>query len=945
MAFKHGRNFAIALAVFGVLAVLVLAATVWYDRYLAQQTQALVTNDLSRYQVTLRSALDTRLATLDGLSAFVAAQAPAGTTATPDAEAVLMANAINYAQGVAQNRRLGVQTMALQRPGAQWLIYPALAPSNPVMAALTSLQAVSSTNANASTNASANTSASSAEQIQLSAPFEVAPGQLALIAYKPILKNDAVWGTAAIVMDANQLLADSGVTVDDRVQQVVGLQDQRGQWLFGGTDPSATSSAIDPQNNPIQVPVAVPNGQWVLMGRPAATLIETNQFHVGLIRIIALVIAFLSSKLVLLALVRQSRLEAIVDDRVRELARVNDRLESDVAERTRAEQSLRESEAQNRALMSAIPDLMFRIDRNSRFIGYHVRNENDLYIPAHDFMGKRLDEVLPPNISAQFETAARDALATQSVQLIEYDLASPDQPNTLRHFESRICAVGPNETLSLVRDITERKLAYLLLEQRVAERTRELQTLLNVSEELTSTLELKPLIGLVLDYTAELLGYDLAAVLVPRGDKFVYLDYRGDNMPEDLHGTEAHPAVLFAVQEVIAERDAGYVDDLFGPDVLAQKFASRLPPHVLQHMAGLHAALGVPMEVKDRVIGVMLLMHREPGHYNEGHVKLATGIADLAAVAMENARLYERAQDMAVIEERQRLARDLHDAVTQTLFSASLIAEVLPKIWHRDPEETERRLEELRWFTRGALAEMRMLLLELRPTGLTNTTLGELLRQLADATTARTRFPILLQVQSNATLLPNVQVAFYRIAQEALNNIWKHASAGQVRVTLILTPFDASPMPYRMENGARSHMTSNNGGNGNGHGNSHGNGNGHFAHGQSNGSAHHGANSGANGSSNGNSTNGSNGSADLLMNLTAEPSASATPTRARHARLEVHDDGVGFHPDRVTASHLGLAIMRERAADIQAQLTIRSAPGQGTTIILDWHYPTANGSA
>src|SRR6185503_18470139 len=92
-------------------------------------------------------------------------------------------------------------------------------------------------------------------------------------------------------------------------------------------------------------------------------------------------------------------------------------------------------------------------------------------------------------------------------------------------------------------------------------------------------------------------------------------------------------------------------------------------------------------------------------------LRLLLSLAQRAALAIQNARLYEQAQQAAVLEERQRLARELHDSVTQTLFSATLTAEVLPRLWRESPDEAEEQLEELRQLTRGALAEMRALLL------------------------------------------------------------------------------------------------------------------------------------------------------------------------------------------------------------------------------------------
>jgi len=146
--------------------------------------------------------------------------------------------------------------------------------------------------------------------------------------------------------------------------------------------------------------------------------------------------------------------------------------------------------------------------------------------------------------------------------------------------------------------------------------------------------------------------------------------------------------------------------------------------------------------------------------------------------------LYEQAQYAATLEERQRLARELHDAVTQTLFSASLIAEVLPVLWERKPDEGRKRLEELRQLTRGALAEMRSLLLELRPSALVEAEINELFRHLVDAFTGRTRVPVHLAMEGECLLPPEVKIVIYRIAQEALNNIVKHANASQVWVSV-----------------------------------------------------------------------------------------------------------------------------------------------------------------
>jgi signal transduction histidine kinase len=139
------------------------------------------------------------------------------------------------------------------------------------------------------------------------------------------------------------------------------------------------------------------------------------------------------------------------------------------------------------------------------------------------------------------------------------------------------------------------------------------------------------------------------------------------------------------------------------------------------------------------------------------------------------------------MEERSRLARDLHDAVTQTLFSASLIAEALPSIWASDQEEGRGLLNELRQLNRGALAEMRSLLMELRPAALGEANLSDLMRQLAEAVSGRKGLPVTVHVECECTLPEEVHVALYRIAQEALNNVVKHTDANHVKVSLKCT--------------------------------------------------------------------------------------------------------------------------------------------------------------
>lgn len=237
---------------------------------------------------------------------------------------------------------------------------------------------------------------------------------------------------------------------------------------------------------------------------------------------------------------------------------------------------------------------------------------------------------------------------------------------------------------------------------------------------------------------------------------------------------QQQPVAIRDTQAFFAEQRAQWATDL-SPEILAL-FAQ------MSHTY--RALLGVPLLVKQACYGAIALYYTTPRQFDDEEIALAMAFADQVALAIESARFSAQMQQTAVIEERQRIARELHDAVTQTLFSAVLIADVLPRLWERDAAEAQRRLEELRQLTRGALAEMRTLLLELRPDALHDANLGDVLQQLAEATTGRTRLPVMVEVTGEEHLPPDVRVVFYRIAQEALHNVVKHAQANQVTIRL-----------------------------------------------------------------------------------------------------------------------------------------------------------------
>jgi PAS domain S-box-containing protein len=161
-----------------------------------------------------------------------------------------------------------------------------------------------------------------------------------------------------------------------------------------------------------------------------------------------------------------------------------------------------------------------------------------------------------------------------------------------------------------------------------------------------------------------------------------------------------------------------------------------------------------------------------------------SGIRGVLTDITDRVRAGAQRERAAADAERERLSRDLHDAVTQTLFSIAAIAEVLPDTWERDPDRARRGLQDLQEQTQSALAEMRTLLLAWRPDALLGRDLGELIHQLGDTMAARTRMPVTTTVVGECHPPAEVKEALYRISQEALNNVVRHAGASRAIVRL-----------------------------------------------------------------------------------------------------------------------------------------------------------------
>jgi len=323
------------------------------------------------------------------------------------------------------------------------------------------------------------------------------------------------------------------------------------------------------------------------------------------------------------------------------------------------------------------------------------------------------------------------------------------------------------------------------LEHQVKERTevinqrrKEIEALYQADENLYRHLDLEQVLQALVDTAVQLLDADKGSLMC------------WDEEKENLVIRAAYSFQSQTVLNARIPRGRGIAGQVAQTGTMAVVTDTAQDPSATQAIIqpeNIRAFIQVPIKIEDEVFGVFSADYTSPRTFNDDEVRLLVALAQRAAVAIQNAQLYEKAQELAATQERSRRARDLHDAVTQTLFSASLIAEALPMLWQRSPEKGADSLLKLRQLNRGALAEMRTLLLELRPAALMESNLDDLVRQLGESATGRTGIPVHVHIQGLSRLPSDVHLSVYRIIQEALNNSVKHARASQINIDLICT--------------------------------------------------------------------------------------------------------------------------------------------------------------
>ena len=349
------------------------------------------------------------------------------------------------------------------------------------------------------------------------------------------------------------------------------------------------------------------------------------------------------------------------------------------------------------------------------------------------------------------------------------------------HFGQRIQASTGDELEELARQFnlmaSQLQESYAHLEQKVADRTRELATLNAIAAEVSHSLDLQEILDNALDEVLGAMEMDSGQAFRLEDETLISMARRG--LPEEtaecrnqlpLRSTLAGQAARQGQPVVwhLGDRLGGELSDLAEDKTLA-------------------VVVSVPLIAQRRPVGVVNLGSRQPRFVTPEEVALLAAIGQQIGVAVENARLYEQAQQLAVMQERNRLARDLHDSVTQALYGITLYSEAAARqIQVGETALARAHVSDIRITAQESLREMRLLIYELRRPVLKREGLAAALQARLEAVEARVGMETTFEYDGDQQLSPEAEEALYWIAQEALNNVLKHARAGRVSVRLLL---------------------------------------------------------------------------------------------------------------------------------------------------------------
>ncbi len=349
----------------------------------------------------------------------------------------------------------------------------------------------------------------------------------------------------------------------------------------------------------------------------------------------------------------------------------------------------------------------------------------------------------------------------------------------------RVCAGFVSNALARASAARALHAERVLLEERVADRTAVLARVVEVSNGLTATTDLPSLLSMILERLHAIAEFNTASISILEDGDMQLIARDGENLFGGEKSFDYQAEADLPISDALRMGKPVHIDDVLADTPHAQAFRQRQIRRLGAVPAGVRSALYVPLIVKDRSLGIMALSSATVNTYTQHQADLIYAFANYAAAAIDNARSHTDSVRAAALEERSRLARELHDSVSQALFGIVLGTRTALHRIGEVPAEAEDPMKYVLSLAEGALSEMRALIFELRPESLRQQGLIAAFRKQAEALCARHKIDVRIALDTREPDIPlELKEALYRVALEAIQNTIKHAHATRVDLSL-----------------------------------------------------------------------------------------------------------------------------------------------------------------
>lgn len=417
-------------------------------------------------------------------------------------------------------------------------------------------------------------------------------------------------------------------------------------------------------------------------------------------------------------------------------------------------------------------DLLCILDIDGNLVLANAAFANLIGVNDSSYIGQSLLTFMQPD--DRIEAQAVLSELNQMISPSSFTCGFRGGDDTIKWYLWTIYRKSPDVFHAVGRDITP----YKEMEMQEAERNIFAEAMLDTALTINTSLALEQVLERMLSNVGKVVAYDQVSVMLVEGHHVEVVAFQNRH-PYCISVNLAGSTRFNIEDHEILKRINLNRECIIVPEV------AQPPAWMVTETPSDHGSfLGAPIVVEDVVIGFLGVFNCKKEFFTPLHAQQLVTFANQAGIAINNARLYQQAQSAAVLRERQRVAQELHDSVNQDLFAASTYADLLPKAIKRKPEVVEHYVTDISRLVRSAVAQMRMILIELQPDTLTTTELHILIKQLCEVFTNRSSIPVELNASEGIILDQADQLAIYRIAQESLHNIHKHAKATKVTVQL-----------------------------------------------------------------------------------------------------------------------------------------------------------------